>query len=701
MKIRTSGVDLDYRLRDINIKYDTYIANLLGIVDDLTPNIEIEIRCSNKSWFNADILNRIKLRDNKFREFKFTKDEHSLAEYKRERNNVVDMIRRAKCNYYEQCIDENKNDAKLMWRTLKKLTSSKQTEIFTEIIFENITYTEEKVICTQFNKYYIDSINKILSTINSSISQDDIICETKNCNVKFEVFELITEVKLLETIMALANKSSPDEINMLFIKLNFYELKKLLMHLINCSLESAIVPKKMKVSTIIPIRKIKNSKNAEDFRPVNMLPAHAKILERIVYDQLVKHISINNILSKYQSGFRKNYSCETAFQYTLHNWKTSVDKNFCTIVVFLDLKRAFETVNREILLFKLEKYGLKGTVLNWFRSYLSERQQNVKCGYSFSENMSVESGVPQGSVLGPLLFVLYINDIENIVKNCKIHLFADDTIIYITSSESNIIDKLQEDIDRLVIWLNSNKLKLNVQKTKAMILGKRNITEKILGDLDRINLKINNDKIEIIETIKYLGIIVDSKLKFENHREYVCRKISQKLGVLYRCSKYLTCWARKTVYNIIILPHYLFASTILYLSNIDGIKRLQLLQNRAMRIILKRNRYAGIDNMLQDLNWINIEKFLEMQALIFIYKIKTGIMPDYFDEILVPFQKVHNYDTRNKMGFMLQQAASSAAHNSVFVKGVVKYNKLPISIKTATFTQFRKKLREYYNECDY
>ena len=186
IKLKISQVNFNYRQIDINVKYDKFITDLTNIIDDLTPKLEIVIRGDNKPWFNVDILNIIKLRDSKFRRFKFTKDEHDLAEYKLERNRVVDMIRRSKYRYYEQCIDENKNDSKSMWKILKSITCSNQAETFAEVHFDDKISRDEKIICTEFNKYYIDSICKILDTI--SVSNDvRIASKIPDCSVGFEL----------------------------------------------------------------------------------------------------------------------------------------------------------------------------------------------------------------------------------------------------------------------------------------------------------------------------------------------------------------------------------------------------------------------------------------------------------------------------------------------------------------------------------
>ena len=211
------------------------------------------------------------------------------------------------------------------------------------------------------------------------------------------------------------------------------------MDVINCSLDTGTVPQNWKKSTVVPVEKITNTILCNEHRPLNMLPPYEKLLEIIVKDQLLEYIENSDILTKHQAGFRKLNSCESALQSVLVKWKGAISNKQYVGAIFLDFKRAFETIDRTLLLMKLEKMGIKGTVWEWFCSYLIERYQVVKYGDALSDKREVQFGVPQESVLGPVLFILYINDITNVVNNCDIQMFADDTLLYIVGNDVDVI----------------------------------------------------------------------------------------------------------------------------------------------------------------------------------------------------------------------------------------------------------------------
>lgn len=251
---------------------------------------------------------------------------------------------------------------------------------------------------------------------------------------------------------------------------------------------------------------------------------HEKVLELIVKKQLDKFIEDNKILIEYQSGFRKGHSCETAIQ--ADQWKVTISSGKMISVIFMDLKRAFETIDRKKLITKMERYGIKGKVLSWFKSYVNGRYQQVKLGDEISEKVLTEYGVPQGSMLGPLLFTLYINDIIKVkTEDSTVKLFADDTMIFVSGESAGELEtKLQAALNKLENWLNENKLKMNASKTKYMVIRS---SRKDLSREIRVRTK-RGEELERITTMKYLGVLLDNRLTFKDHCDYILKKVGKK-----------------------------------------------------------------------------------------------------------------------------------------------------------------------------
>lgn len=681
---RIKNLGVDYRMKDINIKYNNFYNGVIEIFNIFRPMSRAKGRISNK-WWNDEVLNAINERDVNYKKYKLVSSNDNWNLYKHSRNNVVNNIRKAKLMYYEREIDECKGDSKTMWKTLKTLISNKGVESVDKVQFgQDKIVTDKTEIANEFNKYFIDSINKVVSAIPSTNS----VFEVQQRNEYLKSFKLLDRKEVYDIVSSMVNKSSPDEVDIGFIKQFWTELEDPIIHIINCSLEGGEVPNLLKVSTIIPLKKVKGTIKENEFRPINMLSAIDKILERIVYQQLNQFITANNILDKFQSGFRVGSNCEAAVQYVLNDWKECTDKGMNVAIVLLDLQRAFETISREILLHKLRKYGFADTVLKWVQNYLKDRKQKVKCEDGISVERDIEVGVPQGSILGPLLFLLYINDLGKWLDKCKYHMFADDTIVYLSMENQNeLVNQVNKELTVLNDWFNANKLKVNINKTKCLWVGKERPSN--------LNIKIDKDKIQEVETAKYLGVFIDNKLNFKPHIDYVCKKISKKLGVLARVGKHLTIWSRKVIYNTIVFPHFIYCGTILHLANQESLNRLQKLQNRAMRIVLKMDKYTSIGRMLGVLEWLNVRQLLEYQVLVFIKKIELKMVPEYLSDSLVRIRDVHNYNTRGNSKYFVEGKLKKNSQIGIFYRGIRAFNDLSDELRhCVALKKFKYMLRK-------
>lgn len=344
----------------------------------------------------------------------------------------------------------------------------------------------------------------------------------------------------------------------------------------------------------------------------------------------------NGIIVENQSGFRESHSCEPAIVAVCDDFVRSIDCDNFILAVFLDFKRAFETVDREILIQKLEMLGITHNVLNWFKSYLCNRSQRVIYGNCGSAPVNVRFGVPQGTVLGPLLFLLYINDLVGSTNKCKTVLFADDTMLYKTGKDLRQMENdMKDELSNLFKWLCENKLSLNTTKSKFCLFAKKSRINAI--NFENINISVNGENISHSNEIKYLGVILDSSLSFHSHVDYGMRKFSKKVGFLSRVGTSLSMSTKLSLYNAIVLPHLQFCSTLLVNLPQYKLDQLEKTQKRALRIILKCNRCAPVKSMLNVLNILSLRQRLEFNMHLFVFKLKHNLLPEYICDRLKLF----------------------------------------------------------------
>ncbi|XP_044591473.1 uncharacterized protein LOC123269702 [Cotesia glomerata] len=458
----------------VEVLLEQFNSSVIDALDVVIPKTEIICKSKPyKGWITEDLVKKMKDRDRLFYISKNSGLEEDIKNYKRIRNDILDELRKCKRAYNDKNIDENRNDGKILWRRLQELIGSKKDQnVIDSIELDGKILTDSLTISNEFNHDFVDSIDKIVKDIGY-VSIDGRSNNYSN-DQKWDRFDELDENKVDKIIKNLDdNKGYNNDINSVILKYIWNFNRNIILNIMKRSLMSGVVPNSIKISTIVPIQKIKNSIKISDFRPINPLPVIEQILESIVKEQLEKFIDMNKILNEEQSGFRKEHSCETAMQCSLIDWRNNIDKGLYIGVVFIDFSRAFETINRNELLILLGKWGIGGVVLNWFKSYLKDRKQVVKFNDSISEKLDVEHGVPQGSKLGPLLFILYINEIINLMKEqgavCR--LFADDMKIYFASKNVKEIEYiLNKCLNILEIWLKKHQLKINVKKTVFMML---------------------------------------------------------------------------------------------------------------------------------------------------------------------------------------------------------------------------------------
>ena len=475
------------------------------------------------------------------------------------------------------------------------------------------------------------------------------------------------------------NKSTGyDEIPAKFLKDSSSEIREVITYLINLSILTNVFPEEFKYAKVKPLFKKGNKTEVENYRPISVLCIVSKILEKAVFVQLEQYLSENNILYNYQSGFRKGHSTDTCLINLFDYIHCSLSEGDCVGMVLLDLQKAFDTVNHKILCEKLKLMGVG--CIDWFLSYLSERKQFVTLNNTNSNFGLVTCGVPQGSILGPLLFLCYINDMP-ISVTCRLLLYADDSALLVRGKDASIIASiLSENLNSCSNWLTDNKLSLHLGKTEAILFG----TKRKLKNVKDFIVKCNNIIIKNVKCVKYLGLVIDENLSGEHIVSNILKKASSRLKFLYRYSEILNTNSRKTLCFALIQCHFDYSSSSWY-SGINKTlkKKLQIMQNKIIRFILKLGNRAHIGcKELDKVNMLKVSERVTQIKLNHIHKIWSNSCPiylkDHFDRIIDT--ELRNCTRASRNNFFLPRVQKQAI-NTFFYSGIKDWNSLPTNIK--------------------
>ena len=484
-------------------------------------------------------------------------------------------------------------------------------------------------------------------------------------------FSYVTCKIINEAISALENKNSTghDNLSLKFIKLISQSILYPLSIIINQSLFTGIFPKDLKIAKVIPIYKKDDEQIFDNYRPISLLPAISKIFEKIVSKQIINYFTTNNLIFSSQHGFRQNHSTETAAIELIDQLKLEIDKGHLPISIFMDLSKAFDTIDHNILLKKLKFYGLDIISFEWFKSYLTNRQQYVIVNSENSQMKPVTTGVPQGSILGPLLFLIYINDISYCSDKFTFLCFADDTTITISlciknskckyCNSNHVMDEnsINNELNKLYNWLTINKLSLNTKKTKYMVfhnpqrrLNSSNTCSFLTSNPSKI--KINNVSIERVQTHIFLGITFHENLSWKDHTNKISNKVSKTIGIIRRIKSVVPSKILKTIYNSLFTPYLQYGILIWGFE----LNRLEILQKKCIRLITNSFPLAHTETLFKSLNILKISDIFKHKCLITYYKFKNKSLPQYVQNIFSEFTPINNYSLRSNTNKIMNES---------------------------------------------
>lgn len=483
-----------------------------------------------------------------------------------------------------------------------------------------------------------------------------------------------------------------DAISSRVIKLTYSSFITPLTHIMNLSLLKGVFPSELKIAKVIPLFKSGDSMSFSNYRPVSVLPLFSKILERLMYSRLLSFINENKTLYKFQFGFREGHSPDLALIYLVDKISNALENGDFVLGLFLDFSKAFDTVDHNILFDKLEFLGIRGTTLSWFQSYLNTRKQYVEYNSVKSTEMTISCGVPQGSILGPLLFLLYINDLADVSDKLFALLFADDSNMFLSGKNPDeLIESMNIEIEKVICWLRTNKLSLNLKKTHYIIFHRRRAKP-----LFRNAMVIDNVTIERTTHTKFLGVIIDEYLTFSRHIQFIKGKISRALGILYKCKKYFNWPTLLTLYNTFISPYYSYCNTVWGGTFPTYLEPLLKLQKRAVRMIMGADRLAHSDPLFRKLGILSVKKIHIYSCQLVLFKFEAELLPNIFDGFFIRNDTIHNHFTRQRSLLHVPCQRTSITAKNLRSFGVYTYNYFsPLICMDRSYLSYKKELKDY------
>lgn len=615
-KITKTDWDYIYNISEIDKAYDTFSNYLTKSIEEAVT-IKTRSKLSkiklNKPWFTDKIIKMVKKRNKINR--KLTKEPFNkelVNKFSNIKNQINLEIKQEKSNYTQTALTQAGNNTKLKWDILNSITHrNKNKEIESiKIKINNQVLTNNIEICNIFNNNFINISNQITMSSANNLTKhysDNLNIEhfTQLNNTNTFLMNPTHEYEVAATINALPNKKSTgfDKVPTTLLKKISKSISPVISHLINLSIASGIYPKLLKKSLIVPIFKSGNKEDINNYRPIALVSVVSKVFERIINRNLLNFLYKNNFFSKNQFGFLKNCNTEKALLNFTSNIYTNINDGKKSAGLFLDVKKAFDTLDREILLEKLDKAGVRGICNKWFRSYLTNRDQAVKIGNTVGDWKVMNSGVPQGCALSATLFLVYCNDLCNGKFAGKLTAFADDTaLLYSDVSWDLLNKKIENDLELLKLWFHYNKLRLNIDKTKIMYFAcrKKDIPSTLMKPIKFHNNECcngnNNNECtcpEIKKTFeqKYLGLILDSEMTWHAHINHLYKACLIANHAIYYLKDTVDINTKKMFYFAFYHSKIEYGLAVWGGSYKSHLKPILIGQKKAIRNILLSNRY--------------------------------------------------------------------------------------------------------------
>jgi hypothetical protein len=704
------SVDLRKLRRTIPLEFGTghigdfaaFLVIFLRIIKGCTKRVPKRNRTRKRApWICCEVLLAISFRDYWYKRHKaYPNCEFIERNFRRCKNNVTKIVRSCKKRYYSELISRSVGNSRKTWSVLNFLIYNREMKQRAKIKeIQDICHTgamvkEESAICNVFNDFFVSIAENLRNELlrRNNFRQR---LSTMRQWVSLTIMATATDFSELNGVLLGINIDSAngtDGIGARLLRCCGSELTEILVRVFNFHLMHGLFPSELKVARTVPIYKSGSHKLPTNYRPVSVLSNFAKIFEKLIHKRLSDFYDTIGFINRNQFGFVKNSSTSTAAINFVTSIRDSMNNRLYSSAIFIDISKAFDCVSHDILLEKLYKSGVRGKFYDLLESYLTGRTQVVNIGTSNSDRRDVKFGIPQGSVLGPLLFSVFINDIFELPLKGRLQLYADDAVLsYQHCHLDTMFADMQHDLDLISEWFFNNCLSVNASKTKYIIFGHPRTTSSIQGQL-----KLGFDIIERVTCIRYLGLLIDCRLNWEEHINHIRRKIVSFVGVLHKIKYLIPIRSRLQIFHAHVMSHILYMNAIWNTACEFRMKPLERLMNKAVRAVFYEEYESPMVHTV-DLyrrhDLMTLKGLSKLETVTMVYKIKFNLIRH--DIALTTNENVHQHDLRNNRNFHLDRFNNNYGKLSIRQHGADVYNKLPRECKDATgFNEFKRRVKK-------
>ena len=677
------------------------VLSTINIHAPLKPLSRKQKKLSQKPWITKGILTSIKKKRAMFKSHFLSDNLEKKLYFKKYMNKLTKIKALSKKSYFTTELKINQKDPRKIWDILRSaLPASSKRAPVTSLKINGRIVSNQQVITEQFNEFFCSIGAHLASKFDNSAhsSYYKYLKRRVSPSIYLDVPELSEIINAINDLNI--NKAiGYDHISPYFLRIGSTILAPYIQVFIDYCFTNGIFPENGTTAKVVPIFKKGKRDNPTNYRPISILTCFAKILERIIYKRLFTFLKKHNVILDSQYGFQSNRSTNHALIDVITNSFDNINDKLYTGLIFLDLTKAFDTVNHEILLLKLDHYGIRGQANDLLRAFL-KRKQFVSLNSHESSLLCNDFGVAQGSTLGPLLFLLYINDLPSSV-NCIPRLFADDTcLLFSASNPSKLRSHMQKDLDNITEWFKANKLTVNPSKSNVLI-----IAPKLNKPHPHMDLSINNSPLPICQSAKYLGVIIDKLLNFDNHISTVEHKISRAVGIISKLRHYLPTSAILQIYYSLIHTHLLYGLIAWGSTYKSKLKKLLSLQNKAVKLIGGGLSRDSVTPLYYQLGILKLPDLFKFEIGKFVHAHFKNNLPPAISNFFLLTSVMSQKNTRSTQPqrncLYIPRYTTNRLQKCIRYQGVNIWNDIPTNIQNSSFNlfkiRFKKHLLQTYN----